>query len=66
MYKIIKKMITHKVIDFLVRFTPYIIGIPILCVVNYMCYEANDRPLQLATNLMWLGIITIIWVKCYK
>ena len=32
-------------IAFLVKLTPYIIGIPILCVVNYMCYEANDRLL---------------------
>jgi len=54
------------IIDFLVKFTPYLIGVPILCVVNYMCYEANNRLLKPATNLMWLGIMTIFWFKYYK
>jgi len=54
------------VIAFLVKLTPYIIGIPILSVVNYMCYEANDRLLLPATNLIWLGIMTMFWFKYYK
>tara|TARA_R110002020_G_C15863555_1_gene737382 strand:+ start:308 stop:559 length:252 start_codon:yes stop_codon:yes gene_type:complete len=56
----------HIVIAFLVKLTPYTIGIPILCVVNYMCYEANDRLLQPATNLIWLGMMTMFWFKYYK
>ena len=56
----------HGVIAFLVRFTPYIIGLPILCVVNYICYEANNRLLQLSTNLIWLSMMTMFWFKYYK
>ena len=56
----------NDIIAFLVKFTPYLIGVPILCVVNYICYEANNRLLQPATNLIWLGIMTIFWFKYYK
>ena len=56
----------QNVIAFLVKLTPYTIGISILCVVNYMCYEANNRLLQPATNLIWLGMMTMFWFKYYK
>lgn len=50
----------------LTRFTPFIIGIPILLALNYICYEANDRILQPATNIIWLGMMTMFWFKFYK
>jgi Na+/melibiose symporter-like transporter len=61
-----KNGVLHSVIAFLVKLTPFLIGVPILCVLNYMCYEANDRLLQPATNLVWLGIMTMFWFKYYK
>jgi hypothetical protein len=64
-----KNSFLHIVIPFLVklvRFTPYLIGIPILCVLNYMCYESNGRILQPTTNVIWLGMMTAYWFKYYK
>ena len=54
------------IITNLVRFTPYLIGVPVLCILNHMCYEFNGRPLLLVTNLMWLFMMTIFWFKYYK
>jgi hypothetical protein len=61
-----KKFAIHGFIAFLVRFTPYIIGLPILFVVNYMQYKTNNRLLQPATNLMWIGMMSIFWFQHYK
>lgn len=61
-----KNGVLYSVIAFLVKFTPYLIGIPILCAVNYMCYEANDRLLQPYTNLIWVCMMSIFWIKHYK
>ena len=55
-----------KVISVLVRFTPFLIGIPILFVLNYMCYEINDRLLKPVTNLIWIALMIIYWFKYYK
>lgn len=61
-----KKGSMINIITYLTRYTPFIISAPILIVTNILCYELNNRMLNPATNLIWIGITTMVYIKHYR
>lgn len=45
---------------------PFLIGIPILCLLNFVCYQKNERHLKLPTNLVLVGTMFLISNKLKK